>query len=110
MTGKNVVARWPLETTKKILYCYNCSDEIVLIDKVVRADTCPSCDRDLRCCKNCRFWDPGAHNQCRENLTEYVPDREKANFCASFEIRKGKPGDSEDIAGAKAKLDALFKK
>jgi hypothetical protein len=98
-----------METTKKKLFCWKCNDEIVLIDKVVRQDTCPSCDTDLRCCKNCRFWDPGAHNQCRENLTEYVPDREKANFCASFEIRRGKPGQGEDLNAAKAKLEALFK-
>lgn len=98
-----------METTKKKLYCWNCGGEIVLIDKVVRQDTCPSCDKDLRCCKNCRFWDPGAHNQCRENLTEYVPDREKANFCASFEAREGKLGASEDINAAKSKLESLFK-
>lgn len=98
-----------MESTKKRLYCWSCNFEIVLIDKVVRADPCPSCDKDLRCCKNCRFWDPGAHNQCRENLAEYVPDREKANFCASFEIRKGKLNASEDVNAAKTKLDALFK-
>jgi hypothetical protein len=97
-------------TTKKTLFCWKCQDEIVLFDKVVREDTCPSCDTDLRCCKNCRFWDPSAHNQCRENLTEYVPDREKANFCASFEIRSGPLGASEDIVSAKSKLEALFKK
>jgi hypothetical protein len=97
-------------TTKKTLFCWKCQDEIVLFDKVVREDTCPSCDTDLRCCKNCRFWDPSAHNQCRENLTEYVPDREKANFCASFEIRSGPLGAAEDIVSAKSKLDALFKK
>ena len=96
------------DTTKKKLICWDCQFEIILIDKVVRADTCPSCNKDLRCCKNCRFWDPGAHNQCRENLTEYVPDREKANFCASFEIRQGKLGEGEDLAKAKSKLDALF--
>ncbi len=98
-----------METTKKKLYCWSCNFEIVLIDKVVRADTCPSCDTDMRCCKNCRFWDPGAHNQCRENLTEYVPDREKANFCASFEIRAGKLNAPEDVNDAKAKLESLFK-
>jgi hypothetical protein len=99
-----------MDITKKRLYCWHCKFEIVLIDKVVREDTCPGCDKDLRCCKNCRFWDPGAHNQCRENLTEYVPDREKANFCASFEIRVGQPGESDEAARAKARLEAMFKK
>jgi hypothetical protein len=98
-----------MDITKKILYCWNCNTPIVLIDKVVRQDTCFSCNKDLRCCKNCRFWDPGAHNQCRENLTEYVPDREKANFCASFEIRVGALGRGDDVAAAKSKLDGLFK-
>ena len=98
-----------VDPTKKKLYCWNCGYEITLIDKEARADTCPSCDKDLRCCKNCRFWDPGAHNQCRENLTEYVPDREKANFCASFQERTGKLGTDDDASEAKSKLEALFK-
>lgn len=96
-------------TIKQILYCWGCLEEIELIDKVVRQDTCPSCNIDLRCCKNCRFWDPNVHNQCIETITEYVPDREKANFCASFELRKGKPGAGEDVTAAKSKLEALFK-
>jgi len=99
-----------MDPTKKRLYCWKCGTEIVLIDKIVRQDTCPACNTDMRCCKNCRFWDPGAHNQCRENLTEYVPDREKANFCASFEMREGKLAGGEDINAAKARLEALFKK
>jgi hypothetical protein len=99
-----------METTKKILYCWSCGVPIVLIDKVVRQDICTSCNKDLRCCKNCRFWDPGAHNQCRENLTEYVPDREKANFCASFEMRTQALERSSDVAAAKSKLEDLFKK
>jgi hypothetical protein len=99
-----------VKTTKKVLYCWNCGMAIELIDKVVRKDTCPGCNKDLRCCKNCRFWDPGAHNQCRENLTEYVPDREKANFCASFTIREGPLNSGEDTSAAKAKLEALFSK
>lgn len=99
-----------MDITKKILYCYNCNAPIVLIDKVVREDTCFTCNRDVRCCKNCRFWDPGAHNQCRENLTEYVPDRERANFCASFEPRVGPLSSSSDADSAKAKLEALFRK
>jgi hypothetical protein len=44
-----------MDITKKKLYCWKCSHEIVLIDKVVRQDTCPGCDTDLRCCKNCRL-------------------------------------------------------
>jgi hypothetical protein len=99
-----------VDVTKKILYCWNCTTPIALIDKVVRQDTCFSCNKDLRCCKNCRFWDPGAHNQCRENLTEYVPDREKANFCAAFEIRSGTAGQGASASEAKVKLEALFKK
>jgi hypothetical protein len=42
-------------------------------------------------------------------LTEYVPDRERANFCAAFEIREGQLTAGDDLAEAKAKLDELFK-
>ena len=58
--------------------------EIVFEVKMQRADQCPHCAADLHCCKNCEHWDIAAHNQCKEHIAEYIPDREKANFCTFF--------------------------
>lgn len=89
--------------------CYSCGNEIELIDKIKRADTCEHCGADLHACKNCKFWDPNAHNQCRESVTVYEPDKEKANFCTYFVPREG-AAEIEDRESAFSALDALFKK
>ncbi len=90
--------------------CYYCKEEIEIYDgRVGRQDMCPKCMSFLHTCKNCRFWDPNAHNQCLETTTEYITDRDAANFCSSFQMKKydEKPINSE--LDAKAKLSALFK-
>ena len=91
--------------------CFFCGNPIDPLAKVGMRDECPRCHRDLHICKNCRHYDPSAHNQCREHIAEYIPDREKANFCTFYTFRDGRMDDpSKDIAKSKAKLDALFKK
>jgi hypothetical protein len=102
---------WVPKVEEKHYYCYRCRNEIEMIAKLQRTDTCPHCGADLHCCKNCEYWDPSAHNQCKEHIAEYIPDREKTNFCTFFTFRDGKPEDATTrIASSKSKLDALFKK
>ena len=43
------------------------------------------CDGDLHYCRNCRFFDPGKHNQCAETQAEWVSEKERANFRDYFE-------------------------
>lgn len=65
----------------------------------------------MRCCRNCRFYDPVAHNQCREPQAERVADKEMANFCAYFEVTSGtKSPNSTRRDDALKKLNQLFKK
>jgi hypothetical protein len=81
-----------------------------------RTETCSGCDADTRSCKNCRFYDPGTPNDCKEPMVERVPDKEKANFCELF--KPGEPGAANPGSGrpapgktdAKSAFDALFKK
>lgn len=97
----------PMEAT---LYCHSCGGEIELIDKVKRADSCEHCGVDLHCCKNCNFFDPLVHNQCRESTTMWEPDKEKANFCTYFTPRLGEGYEEEDKGAALSKLESLFKR
>ena len=95
-------------------YCWKCGNELVFEVKVGikvgRQDVCPHCKADLHVCKNCAFYDPSLHNQCREAYAEFIRDREVANFCPSFTFREGPPpSKTEDPEEAKAKLEALFK-
>jgi hypothetical protein len=95
-------------------YCWTCGNEqyfdVKVGVKVGRHDGCPHCGADLKCCKNCRHYDPNVHNQCLEQTAEFIRDREKANFCAHFDFRDGDaPAPSEEKEAALSKLEALFK-
>ena len=89
--------------------CWSCRQTTAMEDKVIRADACPHCSTDMHSCKNCRFYDPGAHNDCRETIAEYVPDKERSNFCGMHEPFEGEREAAPDVDTAKAKLEALFK-
>lgn len=89
--------------------CWKCGHEVDMSVKVQRRDSCPSCDADLHVCKNCRFWDPGYHNECRENISYFIRDREKANFCMAFQFKATSDADRAEADDARSKLEALFK-
>ena len=97
--------------------CHHCGHDINLVSKLARTDSCPYCQSDLKCCLNCRFFDPGVNNQCREPQAEWCPDKEKANFCGYFEFREvssltvpGHGGAQSDQTRARQAFDGLFKK
>jgi hypothetical protein len=79
-------------------------------DKVIRNDECPHCRMDMRSCKNCQYYDPSYHNECREHISEYIPDKERATLCGMYMPFQGVREKGEDVNEAKAKLEALFKK
>jgi hypothetical protein len=81
--------------------------------KVSRQDTCPHCDRDLRCCKQCNFYDQDAYNECKEVSAERILDKERANLCDYYIPRgaaKKAGGRVNRTSEAKEALEALFKK
>ena len=79
--------------------CWKCGKPIELSGTVSRSDVCPSCGADVRSCKNCRFYEPGAHYDCRENIDELVKDKERANFCGWFMIAPQDAGSGACAAG-----------
>jgi hypothetical protein len=95
------------------MHCWKCGTEIELAAsaRVLKNDSCPSCDRDLHVCLNCRFYDPSAHNQCIETQAEWVRDKEKANYCDYFEPSKtsGPTSRSKSSADPKSAFDKLFR-
>jgi len=77
-------------------------------------DTCPACDTDLHCCRNCRFYDPGKHNECTETQAEWVRDKEASNYCDYFQpnpvlLAKGSGQGASKQNDARSKFDSLFK-
>jgi hypothetical protein len=93
--------------------CHDCKKSLELSGSIGRTDTCPLCDADLHCCLNCRFYDPGAYNQCSEPQAERVLDKDKGNFCDYFSFKAVPDINDTVISTAQKKanpLDALFKK
>jgi hypothetical protein len=97
--------------------CHRCGREVQLLARLQRLDSCRYCSSDLKCCLNCRFFDPGANNQCREPQAEWCPEKAKANFCEYFDFREvsalgapGMGGTQSAQDGARTAFDSLFKK
>lgn len=98
-----------METQEPRYRCYNCGEELVFEVKIGRRDMCPNCYAYLHCCYNCKFWNPGVHNQCTENQGEFIRDRSEGNFCLYFTFKSVNEDDTEsEAAQAKKNLDALF--
>lgn len=92
--------------------CQHCGREIEVKERVGFRDFCPGCDRALHSCRNCGFYDPAYHNQCRETQAERVVDKERGNFCEYFSPNRSAAAGKRP-AGAtdpRSRLDALFKK
>ncbi|RLC31724.1 MAG: hypothetical protein DRH37_02400 [Deltaproteobacteria bacterium] len=90
--------------------CAFCAKKIDIVDKVERGDTCPHCGGDLRCCKQCNFYQPNAYNECLEVMAERVVDKERANFCDYYLPRNPSQGKVNRAQNARDALEALFKK
>ncbi|MBI5273222.1 MAG: hypothetical protein HY861_04490 [Chlamydiia bacterium] len=46
--------------------------------------SCPHCSSDLHACIGCRYYAVGKPNDCIVPGTEFIKDREAANFCEEF--------------------------
>ena len=90
--------------------CAFCGGKVSLEGKVSKNDTCLHCGKDLRCCKQCKFYDPHSYNNCREVLAERIVDKERSNFCDYFVPRGSRGGKINRTQEAKSALEALFKK
>jgi hypothetical protein len=99
-----------LQEMSRMLYCHSCKKTVETGGRVGRTDTCPHCDADLHCCLNCRFYDDGSHNKCREPQAERVVDKESSNFCDCFSFADRAAGADARPAVKRNPLDGLFKK
>jgi hypothetical protein len=79
-------------------------------EKISRTEECPHCGADVHSCLNCLNYDRSAHNQCREPLSEWVSDREKANFCDYFLPNKLTATGARSASDTRRSFDDLFKK
>lgn len=85
-------------------HCFSCGESLDELDGVYRNTVCPHCGKDARVCLNCRFYDPGAHWECRETIPEPVRDKDRANFCGYFQLGDS-PGQKKGSASGDPKAD-----
>lgn len=91
--------------------CFSCKKELKITERPGRNDACPFCGSDLKVCMNCRFYDKGTYNNCRESRAERVVEKDRANFCDYFEFRDSQGDAKRDSAEeARKRLDELFGK
>ena len=97
--------------------CHRCGAEVGARVVGVR-DVCERCGAYLHCCRNCEFYEPGAHSDCREPNAEVVADKEQGNFCEYFRLSPAPRGAAGSVgcssfhlaSDARNQLDALFRK
>ena len=93
------------------MICSSCGTERMRPGKVTRLEVCQECDADMHCCYNCDNYAESAHNRCLEPLADWVPDREKGNFCDYFSpnVKSSKQRTGE-LDKARLDFNSLFKK
>lgn len=74
--------------------------------------SCPQCNADLHSCRQCTYFDPGAHFECRKPIAKRIVNKQANNTCELFAARvvverETSSGPPTDARQAFAKL---FKK
>lgn len=67
--------------------CWKCGKNIEEGTQIFRNSEYPECKSDLHSCRNCKFYESGAHYDCKESVDFPVNDKERANFCDYFSVR-----------------------
>jgi len=95
--------------------CWYCGSPITDEEPIGRSMRCTNCGKDLRACKNCRFFLPGERGDCKESGAERQADKERANFCDWFSLdakfrseSAGLSKEREKAKASKAAFDNLF--
>jgi hypothetical protein len=91
-----------------MIACHAC-DEAIRLEPIGPRDVCDRCQAYLHCCKQCDFYEPGAHNDCREPQAEMIADKNAGNFCDWFRAVPS-PKRAASSHGARAALDRLFRR
>src|SRR5438067_9879746 len=65
--------------------CYSCSTP--LPGGIDFAGTCPKCNADLHCCKQCSHFEPSTRFQCLKPIPLRIPLKDKTNTCTLFAPR-----------------------
>ncbi|HUI77674.1 MAG TPA: hypothetical protein VLY24_07145 [Bryobacteraceae bacterium] len=65
--------------------CFNCAT--ALPPGTEFSGTCPKCNAELHCCKQCSHFEPSTRFQCLKPIPVRIALKDKANECALFNPR-----------------------
>lgn len=65
--------------------CFNCAT--MLPPGIDFSSTCPKCNAELHCCKQCSYFEPSTRFQCRKPILVRISPKDKANDCELFKAR-----------------------
>ncbi len=97
------------------IMCWYCGSAVKDEEPIGRSLKCEVCGRDLRSCRNCRFYLPEAQGSCSETNAEKQSDPERGNFCdwykLNFKFKSVTPGEKaaqEGTLAARKAFEDLF--
>ena len=90
--------------------CHFCGTEVSSTVTIGHGSTCAFCGKPLKVCFNCRFYDPNAYHECREDIDEPVIYKDLANFCDFFVMKEASDKDQvKSQQEARSRFFSLFK-
>lgn len=93
--------------------CYNCGSILEFQNSVSRNSECENCLSDVKCCRNCCFYDKFSNHQCKEPNVEFVREKDRSNFCdlfAPLDLNQNKKNIESSREKLIEKAESLFKK
>ena len=88
--------------------CHHCHTTIDPLLIVGTHTHCPSCDKPLHSCYNCRFYSPGSYHDCLEGVDELIVEKKEANFCDFFMLGEDSLEEDRKKTDAKKRAEAFF--
>ncbi len=89
--------------------CWHCHNPLQnLILPLSRREECSICAADQHVCKMCGHFDANTLVQCSEERAEPPGNKEAANFCDYFLIKKARVGQDPEQEKARQQLNELF--
>jgi hypothetical protein len=95
--------------------CWYCGFAVKDEEPIGRSLKCDDCGKDLRSCRNCRFYLPKSIGSCAESHAESQYETERGNFCDWYKLNpafrvvtSGEKGAQDKADSARKAFDNLF--
>lgn len=92
------------------LKCFHCGEKLQFKDRIGLREECPKCRNDVHVCKNCKFYDSKAYNECTEPTAEVCREKDRANHCDYFVAGSGGGSGAKSKDDLLSAAEALFKR